>query len=210
VWYDDGKATAGSSRDLDNIRTAFTFTPAAGQAPDDILAMAIASDDTVFSWYRNSQVAAGSSSDLDADRALRNFSTPPGYDARQLVAVGIAKSNDRVYAYWDDGGTLMVSIGNSTNLDRYREPRVVTIPGDRGARSVIAVGIAGDDTVFAWWNDDQLMTSGDSGGGCFQRDAAGDLTLIGVHSSSTKTNGLPLVDTQTSISAIRGWIIAND
>ena len=52
TWFGDSTVTFGRSWDLDALQGAYSYAPAAGKAPTDIVGMGIASNDHVFTWYR--------------------------------------------------------------------------------------------------------------------------------------------------------------
>lgn len=137
-----------------------------------IIAMAIDSDDKVYTWFKNGKVSVGRSHDLDAHLPPRTFKVADGKRIEDLHAVAISKSN-RVYAWYKDG---TLSIGQSRDLGYHRQIPVdgdgkptqyVGMPvgpdGDRKSMlDVVGVAIAeSDDEVFVWY-DDGTRSSGHS------------------------------------------------
>jgi hypothetical protein len=86
--------------------------------------------------------------------AMMNF--PALVAAKTIVGIGIAKSDDRVYTWFDDG---TVTQGDSDNLQKYDLRRanpykVATNKGATGGPSeIVAMSIAGNDHVFTWYKD---------------------------------------------------------
>jgi hypothetical protein len=71
--------------------------------------------------------------------------------AKSIVGIGIAKSNDRVYTWFNDG---TVTQGDSGNLQKYgmRRARSYQVPGG-SPLDIVAMSIAGNDHVYTWYTD---------------------------------------------------------
>jgi hypothetical protein len=73
-----------------------------------------------------------------------------GQDDQQHRRIGIAK-DVRVYAWFDD---ITVSIGTSSDLDKYQPPDFYSLPIGKIAASIVEIDIAkSNDDVYAWYTD---------------------------------------------------------
>jgi len=95
--------------------------------------------------------SAGSSWDLDALREPSYYTPIANWALVEVVGMGIAGSDDRVYAWYNDG---TVSAGTSSDLDFYRMPYSYSLPEGKTPADIVGMGIAGsDDHVYAWYSD---------------------------------------------------------
>lgn len=102
VWFKNGKVSAGSSDELDSVRSLYDYTLPPGYAPSDIVASAIAKVGTsshTYTWFDDGKVSAGSSDDLDRYRAPYDYTLPPLRTPGDLVDVGIDE-DDTVFAFF--------------------------------------------------------------------------------------------------------------
>ena len=77
VWFTDGTVSSGTTWDLDQYRTLYSYTLPPGKSPSDIVGMGIAcSNDHVYAWYSDGTVTSGNSADLDAYQAPYSYSLP--------------------------------------------------------------------------------------------------------------------------------------
>ncbi|KAB2897674.1 MAG: hypothetical protein F9K40_12490 [Kofleriaceae bacterium] len=117
---------------------------------DEIVGVAIAANNWVYTWYLDGSVTAGTPTQVDEHKAVYKFSLPPGYYAAQIVEMAI-NSQDRVYTWWSDG---KVSIGTSFDLDAYQAPQGnYALPAGKTRYMIVGIGISGSDTVHTWYND---------------------------------------------------------
>jgi len=168
TWYRNEKVSIGSTDNLvrQNPRN---FSLAEGTRVEDIRAMAIAGNSgRVYTWYNNGGVTIGNFRDLDAYRGFERdergkivkVRMPGRKSMLNVIGIGIAKSNDRVYIWYDDG---TVSSGTSRNFTTHFTGRSF-----QPARSwnwryrTRAMAIASDDSVYAWYSDGKV-SAGNSG-----------------------------------------------
>lgn len=144
-----------------------------GKDPSEIVAMAIAGDDVVYTWYADRMVSAGTSSDLDGRRAQYAYSLPAGYTVDDIVGMAIAKSNDRVYTWYDNG---RVSVGTTSDLDKYRAPYAYSLPSGYTVNDIVGLGINSSDRVYAWYDDGRVSSGTSSDLDRYSRPAAYSLT----------------------------------
>ncbi len=76
----------------------------------------------------------------------------------RIVGIAIAKSNDHVYAYFDDG---TFSSGNSGNFALYTHPAPYT-PAGNDQSGILAVSINRQDHVFVWYRDGRVSDGNSS------------------------------------------------
>ena len=107
VWYDDYTLNVGSTGNLNGLAGPLTYSLPADKSPNDIVAMAIAPGDTrvVYAWFVNGNTLTVSSGNpLDFYQNPASYTIAPGRSANEIVGIGIAKSNSRVYTWYNDGG----------------------------------------------------------------------------------------------------------
>lgn len=86
--------------------------------------------------------------------------TPVSVITPNIVGIGIAKSNDRVYTWYDNG---LAMIGSSTDLDAHSLPFPYKCPPGKTPKNIVGMDIAPQgDRVFVWY-DDGMASSGTSG-----------------------------------------------
>jgi len=95
--------------------------------------------------------SAGSTSDLESFREPYGYVPASGGAMLKIVGMGIAGSNDRVYAWHEDG---TVSSGASSDLDFCRPRYSFSLPPGKTPTDIVGMGIAGsDDRVYTWYRD---------------------------------------------------------
>ncbi len=167
AWYDNGMVSAGWSRDLDSHLKATACTYPEGKSPVDVRDMSIAKDGRVFVWYDDRTYSIGTPTDLgkfakpNKDDLVK---LPSGKSMGNILGIGIAKSNDHVYAWYDDG---TVSSGysrdfgfyfGSKNFSGYSGPPVPSTTGTGMARNHIrSLDIASNDHVYTWFSNDRVI-----------------------------------------------------
>ena len=153
------QASSGTSSDLDQYRSLYSYSLPDGRTAKDIVAMAIASDDHVYAWYTDGTVSSGTSSDLGRYRQPYAYALPPGKEIKDIVAMGIA-SDDHVYVWYADG---TVSAGSTSDLDLYRSPYGYKLPPGKRAGHIVGMGIAkSTDHVYAWYADGTVSAGSSS------------------------------------------------
>lgn len=154
TWYQNGKVSVGTTSDLDRYQAPRSFILPEGRRVAEIRDIGIARDSTVHVWYNDSSKSVGQSRDLGAyvpkvldDKGkVVKVRHPAGKSMLNVIGIAIAKSDDHVYAWYDDG---TVSSGSSMNFTRYYTNRPYT--ADVWSRYIIrAMGIASDDHVYTW------------------------------------------------------------
>ena len=104
-------------------------------------------------------VSVGTTRDLDAFREPYSYVPAAGRASVEIVGMGIAGSDDRVYAWHEDG---TVASGASSDLDFYQAPYDYSLPPGKTPTDVVGMGIAGsDDRVYTWYRDG-TVSSGNS------------------------------------------------
>lgn len=166
TWYRNGKVSKGSSPDLDQYSTPQTFKPPAGRSPNDMWGASFAKNGKVYSWWIVCEApgkkcglhtAVGTPTDLEAHKKLSEAAVafPKGVGITNLVGIGIAKSNDHVYAWYDNG---KFSQGSSMDFDDYEGLKSYTT-GAGKPWEIRGIDIAKNDHVYAW------MTNGKASSG---------------------------------------------
>jgi hypothetical protein len=84
--------------------------------------------------------------------------TPMVAAARMIVGIGIAKSDDRVFTWYDD---RTFTIGSSDFLEMYRHAYPYLPPEGKTPADIVAMSIAASDHVFTWYRD-QTVSEGNS------------------------------------------------
>jgi len=91
--------------------------------------------------------------------ALLLIASPLSLCARSIVGIAIAKSNDHVYAWFDDG---MFTEGTTSDFEKYSHALPYFGDGSTSPADIVAMSIAGDDHVYTWYRD-QTVSEGTSG-----------------------------------------------
>jgi hypothetical protein len=147
--YRDGTVSSGTTSDLDAYIGLYGWALPPWESANNVVAVAIASNDYTYTWYTDGTVAAGYTSCADAHITKTNFSLPPGKTLSQIVEIGIA-SNDRCYTWFSDG---TVSIGTSIDLDYYGSPVSYTLAPGKTPADVVGIDIASDDHCYVWYSN---------------------------------------------------------
>jgi hypothetical protein len=137
TWFKNGAKLVGTSTDLDHYERG-SYTSANGISRDAIIGIGIADDDDVYTWYSNGKVSRGNSSDLDKYEGAYSYALPPGRTAADVIAIDIAPSNDHVFSWFADGRSTAgkVTIGNSSDLDKYAAAKDFKLSGGCGSGCV--------------------------------------------------------------------------
>lgn len=108
-------------------------------------------------WHHLAVVRDNNKFKVYIDGQLR---TPVKIVTPKVVGIGIAKSNDRVYTWYDNGFAM---VGSSTDLDAHKTPFPYKCPSGKTPKNIVGMDIApGGDRVFTWY-DDGTASSGSSG-----------------------------------------------
>ncbi|NOX36814.1 MAG: beta-lactamase family protein [Calditrichaeota bacterium] len=165
TWYTHGQFTVGSSNKLDRYQGTKPYSLPADYSPIDIQAMAISKSNKVYVWYKNGTRSIGTPDDLDRHQKpdpAKRVKFPSGKSMLNVVGIAIAKSNDRVYVWYDDGTR---SIGTSLDFAKYEAPKKYSTPsmtpGTMSVYDIRGLGISSKDRVYAWYSNDRA-TSGTS------------------------------------------------
>jgi hypothetical protein len=117
---------------------------------NDIVGMAMASDDHVFVWFRDGMVSSGTSDELARYRRPYEYSLPPGKTPNDIVGMAVAPSNNHNFVWFRDG---TVCSGTSDDLDRHRRPYRYSLPPGKTSNDIVGMAMASDDHVFVWFRD---------------------------------------------------------
>ncbi len=166
TWYVDGYYSVGTSKDLDRYQKRKPFGLPQGYERTDIVAIAISKSGRVYTWYANGTRSVGTADDLDRykkpDREKAPVTLPKGKTMRNIVGIAIAKSNDRVYVWYDDGTR---SVGSSLNLAKHSSGQQYKTPSEQiGGTSrydIRGIGISRNDRVYVWYGNN-TVSSGSS------------------------------------------------
>lgn len=163
TWYLDGKVSVGSSNDLDRYLPPRSFSLPSGKRVTDIRDIGITKGSKVYVWYSDSKgngtLSIGQSRNLgeivvDDEGKARKVRFPAGKNMLNVVGISIAKSNDHVYAWYDDG---TLSSGTSLDFTRYFSDRPYSLKG--GSRYQIrAMGIAKNDHIYTWLSNGKAQS----------------------------------------------------
>ncbi len=156
--YPNGEVSAGSTGDLDNYRSLYSYCLADGMSPEDVVGCGIASDETVYVWYNDYTVSAGKTNNLACVRSRSVYSIAPGKTANMIVGMAIA-DNNKCYVWYSDG---QVSAGTSGNLDNYRTAYNYSCASGRTPNMIVGMGISSDDWTFAWYSDGKVSAGSTS------------------------------------------------
>jgi hypothetical protein len=120
----------------------------------EVIEMAIAANDRVYTWWEDGTVTSGTSGDLELYRSRYTYDLPGNRTPANIEGIAFA-SDDRVFAFYDDG---KVSIGTTYDLDAHQAPYDFTLaykaPGVRyDADEILAVAISSQDHVYVWYED---------------------------------------------------------
>jgi hypothetical protein len=141
AWFDDGRVSAGSSKDLSAKRQLQPYKLPKGKEPRDIVEMAIdGTNNLVFAWYRDGTVSAGSSRDLGAERPPQPYRLPDGKKPGDIAGMGIDGVNNLVFAWYSDG---TVSAGSSRDLTAKRKPQPYQLPAGKTPADIVGMDIDG-------------------------------------------------------------------
>lgn len=119
---------------------------------EDIVGMAISTDEKVYTWYSDGHRSVGNSLDLDSStgQPIVRYSLPPGQAYEDIVALAI-NSDNRVYSWYSDGSR---AIGTSYDLDYYGTGSFTVPPGQTPDEIVgIAIDRNNGDGVYAEFRD---------------------------------------------------------
>ncbi len=121
-----------------------------GETPANIRAVAIGSNDWVFTWYADRTMTIGTSTDPDAYYPANRYYLPPGYAATDIVESAFA-SDGKLYTWYLDG---KVSVGVPEDLDAYEPPHGnYGVLAGRSRAMIVGIGIAAGDVVVTWYSD---------------------------------------------------------
>lgn len=167
TWYENGTVSVGWSRDLDSRQKPIKVAYPDGKRPVDIRDISIAKNGQVYTWYDDGTLSIGMATDLDRyakpdpDNKVK---MPSGKSMLNVVGIGIAKSNDHVYAWYDDG---TFSSGYSRDFDHHFKPKPYSIYNGPAVPSPAGTGmtryhirsmdIASNDHVYTWFSNDRVM-----------------------------------------------------
>ena len=151
TWYVNGTRSVGTSADLDKHQAPQPFSMPPGKKVSDIIEIAISNNDRVHVWYNDRTRSVGTSLDLDKHVAVESGVTlarnadNTEKSIFQIVGIAIAKSNNHVYAWYDDG---TYSSGDPLDFQTHFSGRTYSVNGSR--HSIRAMGIAANDRVYTW------------------------------------------------------------
>ncbi len=154
TWYSNGKYSIGTSSDLDFHQALRPYSLPPGRRFTDILDIAISKNNRVHVWYNDGAHSVGRSDDLDARRPIdlndegkvRKVKLPGKQRMLNVVGIGIAKSNNHIYAWYDDG---TLSSGTALDFTHHNVNESYSVKGGNRYQTR-AIGIAANDKVFAW------------------------------------------------------------
>jgi len=162
TWYRNGKVSKGATNDLDKYSAPQTFSLPTGKKLNDLRAISIAKNGQVFSWWDHCDAggdncklhrAIGTPTDLDKHSGIsaQAVQIPKGLRDK-IVGIGIAKSNDRVYVWYEDG---TYSAGSSMDFTSHFAPKAFSTGQGAGGTSydIRGVDIAKNDHVYAWFGN---------------------------------------------------------
>lgn len=168
AWYPNKTVSIGTSKHLDKRNAPVPFKPAENGKVSDIRAIAISgSNSRVHTWYNTGALSIGTSKHLDRYRKITlnekgkptvKVKLPAGKSMYDVVGIAMAKSNDHVYAFYDDG---TVSSGTPLDFTRFFVDRAYTAPSASLRYQIIDVGIAANDHLYVWYSKG-FATSGTS------------------------------------------------
>ncbi|MBC8069350.1 MAG: serine hydrolase [Deltaproteobacteria bacterium] len=154
TWHANGTVSVGSTKDLDAHTAAAPFTLPPGKTAVDIRGISMAKNGKVWVWYEDGKRSVGTPTDLDAYQKLSETGTklPGGKSMQHVVGIGIAKSNDRVFAWYEDG-----TVSSGTPLDfgasSGAKPFTFKVALGGGSYDIRGVDIDSKDQVVAWFTN---------------------------------------------------------
>ena len=164
IWYRDGTMATGSTGDFTKNGAAVAYSLPEGKTPDDIVDLAIDSFGLVYAFYQDQTYSVGTPTEpgLLYSEDVYQYQVPGGQGGSTLVGVAFAKSDNDVYAWFEDGtvssGTVEdFSAGN--NISTYTTPVDFKF-GQHGQLPIrryamVGVGIAENDRVYYWYGDNK-------------------------------------------------------
>ncbi len=163
TWYRGMTYSVGTSNDLDRYQEPLSYVLPGGYSVVDIRGIAISKSNKVYVWYANGTRSIGTPDKLDRyekpdkDKKVR---LPKGKGMLNIVGIAIAKSNDRVYVWYDDGTR---SVGSSLNFKKYKEPEPYQTPSNAIASmmspyNIRGIGISKKDVVYTWYSNDKVSS----------------------------------------------------
>jgi hypothetical protein len=151
VWFDDGTVRRGSSVRSDDV--PYKYTLPAGKQPNDIVDIAIASDDHCYAWYRDGTVSSGTSDNLAKYRSPYSYKVASGKTPNDIVGIAISQSpafKDLCHVYYRDGTKYH---GSSDKLGASNTKKDYSLAPGMTPNDVVSIGIAPDKKVYAWYQD---------------------------------------------------------
>lgn len=164
TWYSNGWVSMGSSTDLKKFTIPIRYSLPSGTKPSDIRGAAISRKGRIYLWIEHTyKVGDKTRSGLGLVEGnwtnlrhikVNNVKMPSGKSYRHIVAIAIAKSDDKVYVWYEDN---TVSCGNSTDFGAHYGPRKMQVikagTGYDGNAKLRGVGINKDDQVYYWYSN---------------------------------------------------------
>ncbi len=164
TWYVNRKYSVGSSKNLGKYASNLKpfYLPNIPETKisyriTDIRAIAIAPDGKVYTWFNDGRWSIGTTSDLAKHRKPKKnekVKLPDGKKMLNIVGIAIAKSNSRVYVWYDDG---TLSCGTSKDFTKYFTNKVYMAPSTimtTDSRYIIrGIGISSKDNVYVWYGN---------------------------------------------------------
>jgi len=163
TWYRNGTYSVGTSNDLDRYQKPLSSVIPGGYSVVDIRGIAISKSNKVYVWYANGTRSIGTPDKLDRYEKPdkdKKVTLPNGKGMSNIVGIAIAKSNDRVYAWYDDGTR---SVGSSLNFKKHKEPEPYQTPSDAIASmmspyNIRGIGISKKDVVYTWYSNEKASS----------------------------------------------------
>jgi len=123
--------------------------------------VAIASTGRLYAWYDDGSRSVGSLDDLDlhtfddVSDGADKFGLASGQGYTKIVGIAIAKSNDRTFAWYQDGTK---SSGTTWDLDQHSHGDPYTTAGGQTSYDIRSMAIALDDTIYAFYGDNTVSS----------------------------------------------------
>lgn len=147
--------SAGSTKDLESIRSLHRFHYPSGKSADDVIDMAIEyQSNKVFTWYTDGTVTVGSTVELDKYETT-TFSLPLGYNISQIVGIGVDGTMDR-FVFWFNNGKRSFGTYKDADAEGLSQIKSYSLPQGYTYSDIVAMAIdeKGSNTIsFVWFKD---------------------------------------------------------
>jgi len=150
-WTKSGTVSSGTFTNSTAYRTPVSYSLPTGKTPNDVIAIAIASNNYCYYWYSNGTVSVGYTNNATAHSLPVAFTCAPGETPTTILAISIAKTSNNVYTWYKDG---TATVGTYTNLASIRSAYPFSVASGKLVSDVVGIGIAGsNDHTWVWYND---------------------------------------------------------